>query len=320
MSGNTVLIVIGIIMMVIVIILVWHTISIKQEIRNIINQLENIKTVSDENHNHYIRINNSDHDLEKLAGLVNQKMKTDLKLKVQMDRQYHQMLQMVSGLAHDFRTPITVVLGYLELMEKDGTENKEYLGAIKNRTIQLNTSVNRLYDYFRIGNRTSVQNHFVDLRLFVPKILGDLYNFINKHDVDVNLDIKCKNCTIIADEEMLSRVMENLFINAAKYNTGKTIDIKIYPGENGYLNASISNYAAPFSNNDLERIFDLFYRKDVSRHDGSSGIGLSMVKAFVEKMNGKVLAEYANKKFTITVSFLATRNPLSRRQNDLKDK
>ena len=91
MSGNTVLIVIGIIMMVIVIILVWHTISIKQEIRNIINQLENIKTVSDENHNHYIRINNSDHDLEKLAGLVNQKMKTDLKLKVLMDRQYHQM-------------------------------------------------------------------------------------------------------------------------------------------------------------------------------------------------------------------------------------
>lgn len=157
MSGNTVLIVIGIIMMVIVIILVWHTISIKQEIRNIINQLENIKTVSDENHNHYIRINNSDHDLEKLAGLVNQKMKTDLKLKVQMDRQYHQMLQMVSGLAHDFRTPITVVLGYLELMEKDGTENKEYLDAIKNRTVQLNTSVNRLYDYFRIGNRTSVQ-------------------------------------------------------------------------------------------------------------------------------------------------------------------
>ena len=64
MSGNTVLIVIAIIMMVIVIILVWHTISIKQEIRNIINQLENIKTVSDENHNHYIRINHSDHDLE----------------------------------------------------------------------------------------------------------------------------------------------------------------------------------------------------------------------------------------------------------------
>lgn len=87
-----------------------------------------------------------------------------------------------------------------------------------------------------------------------------------------------------------------------------------------YLNASISNYAAPFSNNDLERIFDLFYRKDVSRHDGSSGIGLSMVKAFVEKMNGKVLAEYANKKFTITVSFLATRKPLFRKQNDLKDK
>ena len=161
------------------------------------------------------------------------------------------------------------------------------------------------------GTSTSVQNHFVDLRLcYCFRKSQETYtDFINKHDVDVNLDIKCKNCTIIADEEMLSRVMENLFINAAKYNTGKTIDIKIYPGENGYLNASISNYAAPFSNNDLERIFDLFYRKDVSRHDGSSGIGLSMVKAFVEKMNGKVLAEYANRKLTITVSFLATRKP-----------
>lgn len=296
----TILLTVIIIMIAIVILFVWHTISVKSEIRSMIHQLEK---VSDEN-NCYIRINHSDHDLEKLAGLVNQKMKTDLKLKVQMDRQYHQMLQMVSGLAHDFRTPITVILGYLELMEKDGAENKEYLSAIKNRTIQLNTSVNRLYDYFRIGNRTSVQNHFVDLRLFVPKILGDLYNCLSKYGVEVKLDTKCKDCTIIADEEMLSRVMENLFINAAKYNTGKTIDIKIYPGKNGYLNVSISNYAAPFSNNDLERIFDLFYRKDVSRHDGSSGIGLSIVKVFVEKMNGNVFAEYADKKFIITISFL----------------
>lgn len=307
MNVNILLIVITVIMIAIVILFVWHTISIKLEIRSIIHQLEK---VSNENHNHYIRINNSDHDLEKLAGLFNQKMKTDLKLKVQMDRQYNQMLQMVSGLAHDFRTPITVILGYLELMEKDGAENKEYLNAIKNRTIQLNTSVNRLYDYFRIGNRTIVQNHLLDLRLFVPRILGDLYNCLSKYGVDVNLDTKCKDCTIIADEEMLSRVMENLFINAAKYNTGKTIDIKIYSGKNNYLNLSISNYATPFSKNDMERIFDLFYRKDISRHDGSSGIGLSIVKLFVEKMSGKVFAEYVDKKFIITISFLQHEIPV----------
>lgn len=304
MCVNILLIVITIIMIVIVIMSVWHTRSIKREIRNILNQLQNIETVSDENKNRYIRIKNFDHDLEQLAGMFNQKMKTDLKLKVKMDCQYNQMLQMVSGLAHDFRTPITVILGYLELMEKDGTQNEEYMTAIKNRTIQLNTSVNRLYDYFRIGNSITVQNHLVNLKFFIPKILGDLYQVISKYGVDVNLDINCTNCIIVADEELLSRVMENLFINAAKYNTGKTIDIKIYPGENNDLNVSISNCAAPFSNNDLERIFDLFYRKDTSRHDGSSGIGLSIVKAFVEKMKGRVFAEYVDKKFVITISFL----------------
>lgn len=105
--------------------------------------------------------------------------------------------------------------------------------------------------------------------------------------------------------------MENLLINAAKYNTGKTIDIKIYPGEDNYVNLSISNYSTPFYDNDLERIFDLFYRKDTSRHDGSSGIGLSIVKEFVEKMNGKVFAEYVDKKFIITTSFLKHEIPVS---------
>ena len=311
MSVNILLITTVIIMMVIVIMLVWHTISIKLEIRNIINQLKSIETVSEENDNHYIRINNSYHDLEKLAEMCNKKMKTDLKLKVQMNHQYNQMLQMVSGLAHDFRTPITVILGYLELMEKDSVDNKEYMVAIRNRTIQLNTSVNRLYDYFRIGNSKVIQNQLLNLRFFIPKILGDLYNVVSSYGVEVKLDTKYTNCTIVADEEMLSRVMENLLINAAKYNTGKTIDIKICPGEDNYVDLSISNYSTPFCDNDLERIFDLFYRKDTSRHDGSSGIGLSIVKVFVEKMNGKVFAEYVDKKFIITTSFLQHEIPVS---------
>lgn len=303
MSIN-IFLVISVVMIIIVIVLVWHIVSIKLEIRNIINQLESIETASDKNNNHYIRINYYNHDLEKLAEMINKKMKTDLKLKVQMDYQHNQMLQMVSGLAHDFRTPITVILGYLELMEKDGVENKEYLPAIRNRTTQLNTSVNRLYDYFRIGNSNTIQNQLLDLRFFIPKILGDLYKVISRYGVDVNLDTKCTDCTIVADEEMLRRVMENLLINAAKYNTGKTIDITICPGEDNYLDLCISNHSAPFYDNDLERIFDLFYRKDTSRHDGSSGIGLSIVKVFVEKMNGKVVAEYIDKKFVIKISFL----------------
>lgn len=311
MSVNIILMTTVIVMIVIIVVLVWHAISIKHEIRNMITQLENIETVSDEGSNYYIRINNSNCELEKLAEIFNQKMKTDLKLKLQMDYQYNQMLQMVSGLAHDFRTPITVILGYLELMEKDGKENKEYMIAIKNRTDQLNTSVNRLYDYFRIGNSKTTQNQLLNLKFFIPKILGDLYNVISAYGIDVNLETKCTNCTIVADEEMLSRVMENLLINAAKYNTGKTIEIKICLGENNYLDLTISNYCTPFYDNDLERIFDLFYKKDTSRHDGSSGIGLSIVKVFVEKMHGKVVAEYIDKKFMITVSFLQQKIPTS---------
>ncbi len=304
MGINVLLIIAVVVMAVIVIMLVWYFISIKLEIHNIIKQLERIETVSNGSNNYYIRINNSNNDLEKLAEIFNQKMKTDLKLKLQIDRQYDQMLQMVSGLAHDFRTPITVILGYIELMEKDNMEHEDYVAAIRNRINQLNTSVNRLYDYFRIGNSKTVQNHLLDLKFFIPQILGDLYKVISGYGIDVKLDIKCTNCTIVADEEMLSRVMENLLINAAKYNAGKTIDIKICSGENNYLDLSISNYSAPFCDNDLERIFDLFYRKDTSRHDGSSGIGLSIVKMFVEKMYGKVVAEYIDKKFIITISFL----------------
>src|SRR5690606_31291385 len=105
------------------------------------------------------------------------------------------------------------------------------------------------------------------------------------------------NLFIIADESAVSRVVENLISNAIKHSDGDII-ISLEEKESTIM-LSIKNDAYTLTKQDVERIFDRFYMADQSRSDNSTGLGLSIVKSFMDKMNGTITSELVNGQLAI---------------------
>lgn len=211
-----------------------------------------------------------------------------------------------SDLAHELRTPVTTIKGYLEAVE-DGLMqlDKETIEELKEESERLIRLINQLQEY------NDAQNAIVNLKkepIKVNPILKEVFNknkfIIDKKSISVKLELE-DNIIINADRDSLIQIFNNLIDNAIKYNKlGGTINVKSKK-EGNYINIKISNTGISIDKKDLPYIFERFYRTDKSRSQdtGGTGIGLAITKELLEAHNGKI-SVLSNEEETIFSIFL----------------
>lgn len=284
-------------------VMIRRLIIIKLELKNICKQLEEDedKRVS----NLKLRYFNS--DIEKFAEVYNNRAKHINSVISENEKSRKQFKRMLREMMHDFKTPITVIMGYAELMEDGdlGGEDKEYLSAIKRRVEHLDKSVVKMNDYFSIGKNIQIDNlEKIDLNAALLNSLSDLYEYVDELGIKAKVTFSKSPLIIMADSDIIGRVLENLLINATKYTTNCAFQAETKLSDDKSKGCiEITNESEFLSEMDLSMIFELFYRKDMSRHDSSSGVGLSIVKSYMEKVGGNVTANYSDGKFTIRLEF-----------------
>ena len=284
-------------------VMIRRLIIIKLELKNICKQLEedDDKRVS----NLKLRYLNS--DIEKFAEVYNNRAKHINSVISENEKSRKQFKRMLREMMHDFKTPITVIMGYAELMGDGdlGEEDKEYLSAIKRRVEQLDKSVVKMNDYFSIGKNIQIDNlEKIDLNAALLNSLSDLYEYVDELGIKAKVTFSKSPLIIMADSDIIGRVLENLLINATKYTTNCAFQAETKLSDDKSKGCiEIMNESEFLSEMDLSMIFELFYRKDMSRHDGSSGVGLSIVKSYMEKVGGNVTANYSDGKFIIRLEF-----------------
>jgi signal transduction histidine kinase len=261
----------------------------KKELRNITNQ---IKDYNNKKTNKKIDITLINKDIGELASEVNNLIDLHAKAIVEKQSVENELKQAVANMSHDLRTPLTSILGYIQLMEdKDTTEEdkNEYLKIAKNRTKRLQTLLN---DFFELSVIESVDH---DLKLeslkmnsLVEETLINLYDRFNEKQIVPSIEIPKENINIIANESALKRVIENLVTNAIKYSDGG-ISIKLEKLDSE-VSLTISNDAKYLTKRDVELFFDRFYTADQTRLGSGTGLGLSIAKSLMSKMNGKLSA------------------------------
>lgn len=207
---------------------------------------------------------------------------------------------LITGISHDLRTPLTSIIGYLDgLLEgiADTPDKRtRYLQAIKSRTGNLVRLVDSLSEYSRLDNGFRYHMEEADFREFMEQYLE-----INRHDAQHNhVDIAFlygeETYPVQIDREELKRVFDNLFTNTVKYRTADKSRVLIslkrtLAGTDIELTFQDDGPGVPEES--LERIFDSFYRVDDSRSQSEkgSGIGLAVVKEIILGHGGKVRAE-----------------------------
>ena len=240
---------------------------------------------------------------EDLLSAVNRLLELREADEAEHRRQEHSIRQQISNISHDLRTPLTSILGYLQLLEGDSLtveERREYLGIVRGRAKALQSLITSFYDLSRLeGGEYTLSREKVDLYHVLSELVAEFYNDFEQSGFDMTVELAPGLPAVTADPAGVLRVFTNLIRNALEHGQ-KRMSIFLYRQEETVVSA-FSNDAAGLTREDVEHVFDRFFTADKMRTGQSTGLGLAIVKALVGQMGHRVTAALDGEMFTVQV-------------------
>lgn len=241
----------------------------------------------------------------------------DIKLDVVESRQAaieaeNKKNDLVLYLAHDLKTPLTSVIGYLTLLEEcpelSVQQRAKFTGIALDKSYRLEQLINEFFEItrFNIHNVTLEKNR-IDLNMMIAQITDEFYPMLSEKNLSVDIDI-IEHIVMYADSDKIARVFDNLLKNAVNYSYENTV---IRVGARIRRNKVIikfRNKSDEIPEDKLERLFDKFYRADTSRTSstGGSGLGLAIAKQLTELHGGTIRAKSTSDytDFTVVLPYI----------------
>lgn len=247
--------------------------------------------------NTQITISSADKDMQSLVNDLNKQLERLRNEYLKYNQGNTELKRAITNIAHDLRTPLTALYGYIDLLKNsDDPEKKaQYLSIMKERAKIMKQLVEELFRYSLV---VSDEKELNIEKIFINKLLeesiGSFYPALNEKRIEPDINITSKHIYWNADKQALERVFSNLLNNVIKYSDG---DLIICLSEDGVL--KFSNTARNLTTIKVEQLFDRFYTVNDAKN--STGLGLSIARALVEKMEGTISAEYKNEMLTLSI-------------------
>lgn len=263
-----------------------------KEISSIISSLSK---VSFESVNDRIRLVTSDKNIKNLCLEINSFISRFYKLKISETESKEAMKKMISNISHDLRTPMTVMLGYIDQLNYNSSlterEKKEYLAKLDKKVHETIDLMNEFFSLSKLECGDEVI-HIVKVNVseITKKCILSFYETLEANEINVEVDIPEKDIWALGNEEAITRVLNNLITNSIKYGSyGKVIGIKIYE-ENDLVWIEQWDKGKGISESDKSKVFERLYTLDESRNKNyqGSGLGLTIVQTIINKMNGEI--------------------------------
>ena len=205
----------------------------------------------------------------------------------------------VTNISHDLRTPLTAILGYLDLLEESelSEDGARYVEMIKNRTEHMTVLTEELFCYsMLLSERKELVKEPVVLNAILEESVAGFFAVLTERGIEPQIRMPQEKVVRFLDPSALSRVFSNLLNNALKYSDG---DLEIELTKEGKI--IFSNSAADLDEIQVGKLFDRFYTVDSARR--STGLGLAIAKTLVEQMGGRIDAIYQKGRLMIELMF-----------------
>lgn len=217
-----------------------------------------------------------------------------------MIKSERELSTMISSMSHDLRTPLTALLGYIQLLEKGNMSEKEgaqYIRIIKKRAEQLNTLIQSFFCLSIVhSNKESLKLEELNLNKSIQTCALDYYDAFIDNGQRVVLNLPEDSYIIMGNQVATLRIIENLLLNALKHG-GEEITIELNK-KDAEVVFSVKNRLEPTQEVELNRVFDRLYTTDQAR-EHHRGLGLPIVKRLMEQMHGDINAYRADQYFLI---------------------
>jgi signal transduction histidine kinase len=232
------------------------------------------------------------------AGYVNVYGR-DITERKAMDRMKDEFVSIVS---HELRTPVTSIKGFLELImeaPKDSlTEDQApFLEAMRRNTDRLESLINDLLDLSRLeGGMVALDRSAFHFQEVVTQVLGEMKSDIETKKIKVSLLDSKTDILVQGDRSRVVQILANLLSNAVKYSPAESsieVDANPMPGASDFLRVDVRDHGPGIPSEDMDKLFQKFYRIDNSstRTTAGTGLGLAITKALVELHGGEIWVE-----------------------------
>lgn len=281
----------------IILLFVARLFYLKREVRHVTEQL---RMYNEKESNTKVDVSLVDRDMEELAYEINRFIDRHMFENREKIRFQTEMRQLIANMSHDLRTPLTSILGYMQLMEREiiDPKQKEYVSIARKRAKRLEQLLNEFFELSMMESSDyEMQMETVNLRNITVDVLMNFYDRFQSKGMEPDLQMTDKDLWIKADPAALTRIIENLLSNSLKYASGEII---IRLEEKADVTQLIVTNDAPHLNaSDVQHFFDRFYTADKSRTGQNTGLGLAIVKTLMKKLGGDIRAELEQGKLSV---------------------
>lgn len=259
-------------------------------------------------------------EITDLANALNAYTDKAKKYNLDLVKEQQRLKNVMAGISHDFRTPLTAARGYLQLLDKKGaigTDERKYYNIIIEKMDYLAMLSDAFFSVSKIeAGGEDIELHRVNITNLLTETLLGQYPWIEENGIRLTADIPEQDIYVMSNEDCLMRIFNNIFSNARKYaETSLSISLKQADPEdknntsdkNNKYNKN--NYILTFENDmelrdeiDSGRVLEAFYRGS-SRTSEGSGLGLYIVDQLATRMNHKVEVEINENIFKIILIF-----------------
>ena len=245
-----------------------------------------------------ITLSSRDRHMRRLAADLNRELRRLRAARLRFEQGDRELKESITNLSHDLRTPLTAILGYLDLLDyvEKPEQVKRYLSMIRNRSEVLKQQTEELFGYSIVKSVPEEEASPLSLNRALEESLASYYGAMTGAGITPEVFIPARTVTRCLNRFSLTRIFGNIIGNALKYSDG---DLSVTMAEDGTI--VFSNRAARLSPVTAGRLFDRYYTVESGQR--GSGLGLSISKLLTEQMGGKISADYREGRLSITLSF-----------------
>lgn len=255
-----------------------------------------MQSISEGDLNTYVDVVGDD-EFSAMAENLN-KMVEDIRNLMDREREAERTKnELITNIAHDLRTPLTSIIGYLELLRGNASLQlppeleKKYIDIAYTKSKRLEMLIEDLFGFTKMTyGKMAMKVAQVDIIKLLSQLLEEFYPSFAEKNLTYELSSNVPAQVITADGNLLARLFDNLINNAIKYGAdGKRILVKVH-AEEEIVTVSVVNYGRVIPEQELPLIFNKFYRVEQSRSTstGGTGLGLAIAKNIVEMHGGSI--------------------------------
>ena len=240
--------------------------------------------------NNIVTISSLDKDIKNLTINLNKNLMELRKQKLEYKNGNQELKKIITNISHDLRTPLTVINGYIDLLQKENknVEQERYIKIIKEKIYELQELTEQLFEFSKtVDVDLEVKKEECCLNDILEESLANYYNQFKEKNIIPKISISNKKINKMVNRIAIIRIFENILSNVLKYSNG---NFEVILNDDGII--TFSNKANSLDAITVQKIFDRYFTVENAKE--STGIGLAIAKQLIKQNRGKITAEYVN--------------------------